>query len=170
VDNVAAAAAATRALLDRGHRRIAAIGVQAEGSQDDTSRLRFAGYVQALEQAGLPLDPALLGRVGDFNRAEGSVAAGRLLDAGARPDALLCFSDSLALGALYTLGVRGVRVPDDVEVMGFDDIAEGRFSVPAFSTVDPGRSGVAERTLDLVTGVDRSGPGHHAVPFAVILR
>jgi DNA-binding LacI/PurR family transcriptional regulator len=170
VDNVAAAAAATRALLARGHRRVAAIGVQAEGARDDTSRLRFAGYVQALEEAGLPVDPTLLGRVGDFNRAEGSVAAGRLLDAGARPDALLCFSDSLALGALYTLGVRGVRVPEDVEVMGFDDIAEGRFSVPAFSTVDPGRSGVAERTLDLVTGVDTSEPGHHAVPYALILR
>jgi DNA-binding LacI/PurR family transcriptional regulator len=170
VDNVGAAAAATRALLDRGHRRIAAIGVQDEGAQDDTSRLRYAGYRRALDEAGIPVDPALLGHVGDFNRAEGSVAAERLLDAGAGPDALLCFSDSLALGALYTLGVRGVRVPEDVEVMGFDDIAEGRFSVPAFSTVDPGRSGVAERALDLLTGVDRSAPGHHAVPFSVILR
>jgi DNA-binding LacI/PurR family transcriptional regulator len=170
VDNVGAAAAATRALLDRGHRRIAVIGVQPEGAQDDTSRLRYAGYRRALDEAGIPVDPALLGHVGDFNRAEGSVAAERLLDAGAAPDALLCFSDSLALGALYTLGVRGVRVPEDVEVMGFDDIAEGRFSVPAFSTVDPGRSGVAERALDLLTGVDRSAPGHHAVPFSVILR
>jgi DNA-binding LacI/PurR family transcriptional regulator len=178
VDNVAAAAAATRALLARGRRRIATIGIQ-EGESQDTSRLRFAGYVQALAEAGLPVVDELLGSVSDFNRAEGSLAAERLLDAGAEFDALLCFNDSLALGALYTLGVRGVRVPDDVEVMGFDDIAEGRFSIPSFSTVDPGRAGVAERVLDILAGTGAGtgeGPGaaeargHHEVPYAVILR
>ncbi len=169
IDNVAAAAAATEELLKRGCRQIATVGVKEEGAMA-TSRHRFEGYSMALREAGLPVDPSLSGHVHEFNRAEGSMAVARLLDAGATFDGLLCFNDSLALGALYTLGVRGISVPGEVKVMGFDDIAEGHFSIPPYSTVDLGRSAVAEKSLDLILAPDRYDPGHHEVPFSLVRR
>ncbi|SDK91160.1 transcriptional regulator, LacI family [Glycomyces sambucus] len=168
IDNVAAATAATAELITQGCRRIATIGVQDEGPTE-TSRDRFDGYAIALREAGIPLDDALTGHVREFNRTEGAIAAQRLVDAGADFDGLLCFNDSLALGALYTLGVRGLDVPDRVRVMGFDDIADGRYSMPPFSTVAPGREALADRVLDIIA--DPGTPtGHHEVPFSLVLR
>jgi DNA-binding LacI/PurR family transcriptional regulator len=169
IDNVAAAAAATAELIAQGCKRIATIGVQDEGPTE-TSRDRFDGYALALREAGLPLDEALTGHVHEFNRAEGSLAAQRLIDAGAAFDGLLCFNDSLALGAMYALGVRGLSVPEQVRVMGFDDIADGRYSMPAFSTVAPGREALANRVLDIIAAPDATAPGHHEVPFSLVLR
>ncbi|GIT79035.1 LacI family transcriptional regulator [Leifsonia sp. LS1] len=169
IDNVTAAAAATVHLLDAGRRRIAAVGVQ-EAGPSATSRLRFDGYRRALDTAGIPLDPALFATVEHFNRAEGSRAVQRLLDDGVDFDALFCFSDSLALGALYTLGSAGIAVPDRVAVMGFDGIEEGRFHIPTFSTVNPGVEDAADTILDLL-GAPALPPGaHHSVPYAIIAR
>ncbi len=169
IDNVAAAAAATAELIAQGCRRIATIGVQDEGPTE-TSRDRFDGYALALREAGIAMDDALTGHVHEFNRAEGAVAAQRLIDSGAEFDGLLCFNDSLALGALYALGVRGLAVPEQVRVMGFDDIADGRYSIPAFSTVAPGREALANRVLDIIAAHDSTEPGHHEVPFALVVR
>jgi DNA-binding LacI/PurR family transcriptional regulator len=169
IDNVAAAAAATRYLLDRGRRRIAAIGVQTEGSTA-TSRMRFEGYQRALEEAGIPLDDSLLGRVSAFNRAEGSHAAQRLIDESIDFDGLFCFNDSLAFGALYSLGVHGMRVPVDVDVIGFDDIEEGRFSIPPFATIDPGVSIVAKEILDVLDGSSNLDGGLRVLPFNLVER
>lgn len=169
IDNVAAAAAATAELIAKGCRRIATIGVQDEGAAE-TSRDRFAGYALALREAGLTLDESLMGHVRTFNRAEGSRAAQHLIDSGAEFDGLLCFNDTLAIGALYALAVRGLRVPDEVRVMGFDDIADGRFSTPAFSTIAPGREAIANRVLDIIAAPEATTPGHHEVPFALVIR
>lgn len=169
IDNIAAARAATEHLLSRGRRRIAVIGVQHEGSTE-TSRLRYQGYRDALEAAGIEVDEGLLGVVGEFNRAEGSRAIDDLLDRGADFDGVFCFNDTMAFGALYSLGVRGRRVPDDVEVVGFDDIDEGRFSIPSFSTISA-RTDIASRlVLDALTGNEPLEPGHLEVPFAVVER
>jgi len=169
VDNVAAAAAATRLLLDRGRRRIAVIGVQERGSTA-TSRQRFEGYRKALDEAGVPLDPRLLGVVAEFNRAQGSEAADRLIGDGVEFDGLFCFSDSMAFGALYTLATHNVRVPDEVMVMGFDDIEEGRYSIPPFASVNVDAQYAADLILDMVTGVKAARGGRHVVPFTVVER
>lgn len=169
IDNVSAAAAATAHLIADGRRRIAAVGVQ-ESGPTATSRLRFDGYRQALADAGIADDPALYATVERFNRAEGSIAVERLIASSADFDALFCFSDSLALGALYTLGTHGIAVPDRVQVMGFDDIEEGRFHIPAFSTVDHGVERAASAILDILHD-PRSVPGtHHEVPHRLIAR
>ena len=169
IDNVSAAAAATAHLLQLGRTRIGAVGVQESGATA-TSRLRFSGYRRALAAAGIDTNPALFGTVEHFNRAWGSNAVERLLDRGVEFDALFCFSDSLALGALYTLGSRGISVPDEVVVMGFDDIEEGRFHIPTFSTVDHGVERASWAILDIL-GVASTPPGaHHEVPHRLILR
>jgi DNA-binding LacI/PurR family transcriptional regulator len=169
IDNVTAAAAATAHLIAQGRRRIAAVGVQ-ESGPTATSSLRFDGYREALAAAGIPVDPELFATVEQFNRAEGSLAVQRLIDDRVAFDALFCFSDSLALGALYTLGTNGIPVPDRVAVMGFDGIEEGRFHIPAFSTVNPGVEDASDTILDLL-GSTTTPPGtHHSVPYTIIAR
>lgn len=173
VDNVAAAAAATRLLIDKGRRRIAVIGAQAEGSTA-TSRMRLEGYRQALADAGWEYDGALVGWVENFTRAEGSAAAERLVASGAQFDGLFCMSDSLVFGALYTLGTHGVAMPEDVAVVGYDDVEEGRYSVPPFATISPGSETASDLILDLIVAAREPAAepvgGRHVVPFDVVDR
>jgi DNA-binding LacI/PurR family transcriptional regulator len=84
-----------------------------------------------------------------------------LLDRGHPPDAVFCFNDTLALGALWLLAERGVRVPEEVAVIGLDDIQDGRFSVPRLSTVGPDKEFLA-RTAVRMLG-ERLGDGGSAL-------
>jgi DNA-binding LacI/PurR family transcriptional regulator len=145
VDSVAAARDATRHLIGLGRRRIAAVGPQPH-LDNGTAARRIEGYRQALAEAGLPHDPALEVPVRRLHRADGAEAARRLLDAG--PDALFCFSDQLALGAMHVLAERGLRVPEDVAVAGFDDIEDGRYANPPLTTVAPDKAAIARAALD----------------------
>ncbi|MDT0165382.1 LacI family DNA-binding transcriptional regulator [Actinotalea sp. AC32] len=147
--NVDAAAAATRHLLALGRRRIAVVGVH-PGEVVGSAALRLAGYRAALEEAGIAPDPALEGEAGLWHRATGAAAMARLLDDGAAPDAVFGMNDALALGAMHELQVRGLRVPEDVAVIGFDAIDEGRYSNPTLTTVDPGREVIAETAVRLL--------------------
>lgn len=149
VDNVSAAQAATQHLVGAGRSRVAAIGVN-PGFAHATSRHRLLGYRTALEEAGQAVDPALEAPVDRFKREDGYRAAQRLLDAPDPPDALFCFTDELALGALRAAAERGLRVPRDLAVIGFDDIEDGRFASPSLSTVSPDKAGIARVALDLV--------------------
>lgn len=149
VDNVAAAQAATQHLIVTGRRRVAAMGVN-PGFAHATSRHRLLGYRAALEAAGQAVDPALEAPVDRFKREDGHRAMQRLLDGPEPPDAVFCFTDELALGALRAAAERGLRVPRDLAVVGFDDIEDGRFANPALSTVSPDKAGIARVALDLV--------------------
>lgn len=146
VDNVAAAAGATGHLLALGRRRVAAVGVSARGGVD-TSRLRLQGYRQALAAADVAVDPTLEVAVDFLHRADGAAAMRRLLDGGARPDALFCFTDQLALGAMRVALERGLQVPGDLAVVGFDDIEDGRYATPSLSTVSPDKAAIATSAL-----------------------
>jgi DNA-binding LacI/PurR family transcriptional regulator len=149
IDNTAAAADATRHLAELGRQRIAAIGAQ-DWPSAVTSHQRLAGYRLALADAGLPADPRLVAEVQSFHRADGAAAMARLLDLPAPPDAVFCFNDLLALGAIRTLLERGVRIPDEVAVVGFDDIEDGRFSTPTLTTIAPDTAGIAQIAIDLL--------------------
>ncbi|MFE6611609.1 LacI family DNA-binding transcriptional regulator [Amycolatopsis sp. NPDC057786] len=147
IDNIAAAREATAHLLARGRRRIAAVGSQPR-SLNATARQRLAGYREALAEAGLPADPGLEVPVQRLHRADGHRAMLRLLDSPLPPDAVFCFTDELALGALRAAADRGVAVPDSLALIGFDDIEDGRFAVPALTTVSPDKDRIAELALD----------------------
>ncbi len=115
-----------------GYRKIAFIrGPEA----NEEAERRFAVYREVLEESGLPYDPGLVS-VGDFQRASGVAAVHQLFEERRRePDAIIAASDTMALGALDALAVRGLRVPMDVAVVGFDDIPEARFASPPLTTV-----------------------------------
>jgi DNA-binding LacI/PurR family transcriptional regulator len=151
IDNVAAATAATRHLLQAGRRRIAAVGGPM-GGRPGTDVLRLQGYRAALAEAGGAPDPALAVPTRRLVRLQGIAAAQHLLELPKPPDALFCFNDLLALGAIYALRMRGVRVPDDIAVVGFDDIEDGRYSTPTLTTISPDKERIARTAVDLLVG------------------
>jgi LacI family transcriptional regulator len=131
VDDRNGALLAMRHLLELGHRRIAFIA-GTENHPDANERL--AGYRQALEAAGIGFDPALVA-VGDFHEAGGMQAVDRLLESGARFTALFCVNDQSAYGACLALFRKGLRVPDDVSVVGFDDLPASAYRVPPLTSI-----------------------------------
>lgn len=173
IDNVAAARTAVEHVLGLGRRRVAAIGEQRRESAG-TARLRARGYVDALRGAGIEPERRLVRFTESYHRADGAAAMADLLDAGARPDAVFCFNDLMALGALRSLAERGVRVPDDVAVVGFDDIEDGRYSSPSLTTIRPDKQVIAERAVTLLAGrldgSDSDAPHEVEAPFELIVR
>lgn len=147
VDNQAAARAATTHLINLGRSRIAVIGSQ-RPPYGHTARLRIKGYRAALAAAALPYDGALVVPARHWHRAGGAEGAARLLELEQRPDAIFCLNDLLALGAIRTLARAGVRVPQDIAVVGFDDIEEGRFGTPALTTISPDKQAIAEHAVE----------------------
>lgn len=134
VDNVRVARDATRHLLDAGRSKIAAIGAQPKQGYS-TPLQRTDGFLQALAEADLPVDAATVKSTRRYARADGYAAASELLAANRSIDAIFCYSDLLAIGAMRAIFDAGRLVPDDIAVIGIDDIEEGRFSRPALSTV-----------------------------------
>lgn len=120
---------ATRHLLERGHRRIGLI-VGSEGAGD----LRAAGYRRALTEAGLPFDPELVAD-GGWHRNGGADAMRTLLALAPRPDAVFAANDLMAIGAVDAIATAGLAVPDDVALVGYDDIEAASLARPPLTTV-----------------------------------
>jgi DNA-binding LacI/PurR family transcriptional regulator len=151
IDNVAAARTATEHLLGLGRRRVAAIGDQPGANRaSGVAHLRRRGWEDALLAHGLTPDEALVGHVPAYGRLDGALAMAALLERDPAPDAVFCFNDTLALGALRTLADCAVRVPEDVAVIGLDDVEEGRFSVPTLSTIAPDKEGIARTAVRML--------------------
>jgi LacI family transcriptional regulator len=151
--NWAGGLAATEHLLGLGHRRIGAIG----GPGDYLcSRARIDGYRSALERAGVPFDPALV-RHGDFQHEGGFVRGGELLSLRPRPTAIFAGSDQQALGLYEAARQGGLRVPQDLSIVGFDDLPVARWVSPPLTTVrqplaEMGRA-AAQMLGDLIEGL-----------------
>jgi DNA-binding LacI/PurR family transcriptional regulator len=146
IDNVIAAGEAVAHLLAGGRTEIAALGVQPVLA-NDTARQRQLGYRRALESAGRGWRREHEAAVTSLHRAEGHRAMTALLHSPHPPDAAFCFSDELALGALRAVVDAGLRIPEDIALVGFDDIEDGRFSVPRLTTIAPDKDLIAELAL-----------------------
>ena len=157
VDSVAAARDMTLALARTG-RRIAVLGT-AEGRHSAAAVLRTRGYQAALDELGIDRDDSLLIPCEKWTPETAAGALASYLDSHPLPDALFCFTDSMAIGALSVLWRRGIRVPGDVAVAGFDDIADGQYAVPSLTTVSFDKRLVASEALRLLTErmADRNG-------------
>lgn len=165
IDNVAAAREATQHLIDQGHRRIAAIGWQ-DPAPRATAQQRLLGYTQALRAAGLPVEQALLPPVRAYFRPDGATAMRRLLKLPERPDAVFCFNDLMALGAMRAIHEAGLRVPHDIALVGFDDVEEAEYAIPSLTTVAPDKIGIAETAVS--TLLYRIGEGYDTAPCRLI--
>jgi LacI family transcriptional regulator, repressor for deo operon, udp, cdd, tsx, nupC, and nupG len=172
IDNGAAAADATTHLLERGCRRIAAIGHQ-ERPGGGTAPQRTEGYRQALEAAGIPFEPSLVVHAAKYHRRDGAQAMSEILDRGELPDAVFGYTDLVALGAIHTLNERGLRVPEDVAVIGIDGIDEGRYSMPTLTTIEPDKVAIATTALELLFDRISDGtrePRQVVVPHTLTMR
>lgn len=131
LDNHSGARAATRHLLELGHRAVAHIA-GAPSHRDAQDRL--GGYRAALEEAGLPFDPGLV-LEGDFLEQSGFLAATRLIEGRRNFTAIFAANDQMAYGARLALYRRGLRVPEDVSLVGFDDLPSSVYTTPPLTTV-----------------------------------
>lgn len=122
---------AARHLLGLGHRRIAVI----TGPENAlASRARVDGYRTAMETAGVPVDPAFV-RLGDYRAEDGLRHARELLRLPAPPTAIFTCNDALALGVYQAAAEAGLRIPEDLSVVGFDDLRPAQWTVPPLTTV-----------------------------------
>jgi LacI family transcriptional regulator len=155
IDNVQGAATAVNHLLQLGHRRIGM--VTNAPPPYAASRQRLQGYRQALEQAELSFDENLV-QYGNFDEESGQSAMEALLAPEADMTAVFVASDMVALGALRTLRERGLHVPEDVAVVGFDDITAARFIAPALTTVRVPTFGLGWTAAELLIRIIRQDP------------
>ena len=149
---------AIKHLIDLGHRRIAYI---AGDERLASARDRHHAYCETLAQYGLPLDPALI-VPGDFTQGRGFAATRELLALGEPPSAIFAANDLMAFGAIAAIREAGLRVPDDISVIGFDDIPTAAQFYPPLTTVRQplhqiGRSAVST-LLALIAGIDPASP------------
>jgi len=131
VDNEAGAYKAAAHLLGHGHQRIGII-TGPENSPDNRGRL--LGYQKALRDAGIPLRQNMIVSA-NFQYEEGRIAIHQLLEATSPPTAVLAANDEMAIGALDAASQKGLRVPEDLVVIGFDDIQMAALTRPALTTV-----------------------------------
>jgi DNA-binding LacI/PurR family transcriptional regulator len=163
IDNVLAARTAVGHLVAIGRRRIAAIGAHPHRG---TAALRLAGYHEALDAAGLPRRPELVREALRYHRQNGAEAMAQLLDLPEPPDAVFCFNDLLAVGALRSIAARGLRVPEDIAVVGFDNTEEGAYSRPSLTSVAPDKAAIARTAIDLIRR-RTSEPSEEFVPVDI---
>lgn len=170
IDGSAAARTATSYLIERGHLRI---GVLAGESGSRARERRLLGYRNALREHGLPFAPELV-LDSEFTEKAGHNATHDLLALATRPTAIFATNDLLALGVLTALRERGLRVPDDVAVVGFDDIPFARLVDPPLTTIAqyPERLGArcAELLLDRLNGNGPPEGRQVTLPFDLVVR
>jgi LacI family transcriptional regulator len=163
IDNVAAARMAVEHLIRLGHRRVATIaGPQSMTSGQD----RLAGYRQALEAHRLAVDEALVVE-GDFTEMGGTMAARQLL--ARSPTAIFAASDIMAVGALKALREAAVRVPEDVALIGFDDVPIAAALEPALTTVRQPIEDLGSTAADLLLDLLENPPDERASAHRIIL-
>lgn len=175
MQNVNGGYAATAHLLNSGRRRIAVLGAH-RGELVGSASLRLQGYRRALTEFGVDSGDELVVFREGWHRADGAAATQELLFSGTSFDAIFALNDELALGALRILHQENIRVPEDVAVIGFDNLVEGQFAMPSLSTIDPGRADIADRAVTAL--IERIGdraatarpPRVIEVPFTTVAR
>lgn len=164
--NWAGARTATEYLLGLGHRRIAWIGGP---EASDAARDRLYGYEAALDAAGLELDPQLI-RSDRFDVAPGARHARELLALAVPPTAIMAADDEMAVGVLAAAHALGVRVPEQLSVVGFDDTPQAAWTTPPLTTVHQHLDGMGRMAVETVLGmVDGRRPASRHVELATSL-
>lgn len=157
IDNMQAARMATQHLIDLGHRRIAHIS--GRGDHPDAGE-RKRGYIKALEDAGIEPLPELIVE-GNFRRQSGVLAVDMLLTRGTTFSAIFAANDQMAFGTRLALYRRGIRVPEDLSLVGFDDEPAAAFMIPPLTTV---RQPAAELGREAAKVILARLKGQHVTP------
>ncbi|WP_308909093.1 LacI family DNA-binding transcriptional regulator [Pseudokordiimonas caeni] len=169
LDNAGAARAMTEYLISLGHKRI---GVAKGPSESRLTQERLRGYREALEAAGLPFDESLVAR-GDFSASSGRHAATQLMALGKPPTALFCLSDEMAIGAMHSVWEMGLKVPNDISIVGFDDILFAEYCKPPLTTIRQPAEEFGSKAmgmlLSLLQGAHLAETNQH-LPYEMVIR
>ncbi|MCJ1695855.1 LacI family transcriptional regulator [Rathayibacter caricis] len=164
-DDVDDARTATAHLLERGSTSIAVVGAHVPfdaagigAAREGNAELRLRGVLEEVTAWGGALDPCLVGVTGyDWTIGSGFRVARDLIESGRPFDGLVCLNDGLAIGAVSALREGGLRLPEDVQVIGFDDVEESAYLNPPLTTMDSRIDWIAETALDkLIARIDRA--------------
>lgn len=166
-DEVQGGLTATRALIGAGHRRIGFVN----GPADSTASAgRLEGYRAALGEAGLSFDERLV-RDGDWWQESGARGAAELLDLAEPPTALFCGNDWMAMGAYDIVKERGLSIPDDIAIIGFDNREEiAAHMRPPLSTVALPYREMGREAVNCLLDRTESAPTRHRLPCPLIVR
>ena len=167
IDGREACRCAVDSLIHKGHRQFAVIG--GERVISDTGRSRYEGCLESLQAHGIEFDEEQDYRAVRFSYQDGYNAAKDLLEQGRKFTALFAAADVMAIGAIRALRDTGLRVPEDVSVMGFDGLALSSFLVPQLSTVAQPARLMASRSVEILISQIEDGiqAVHETVPFAL---
>lgn len=169
-DDLEAARCAINSLIALGHSRIAIIG--GNRAISDTSRLRYEGCMRAFAEHGIEFDPERDYQGVRYSCQDGYRATQALLEKGCQFTAIFAIADVMAIGAIRALWEKGLRVPEDVSVMGVDGLPMGNYLVPQLATICQHVSRLAKRSVEiLLAGIEEGAAAcHDTVPFTVLSR
>ena len=168
-DNFVSSREAVRHLLELGHRRIAYIGGTNNSGQNQQ---RLQGYLAAMAEAGVEV-PLEWQQTGNFSHLAGLEATKRLLELAQRPTAIFAASDRMAFGVMEAARAAGLRLPDELSIVGYDDIEAAALTDPPLTSIRPPLQRLAEAGVqELIARVDKSPQQHSCIelPSELILR
>lgn len=169
IDNRSAAHDAVKLLLDKGHKKIAYIGIKKD--RRNAWAKRFDGYEDALKEAGIELNEDLT-YYGDLKAQTGYKGINSILDK-TEVEAVFCGSDEIAMGVINALRDKDIKVPEDVSVMGFNDIYEASIFYPKISTVAQPLYDMGSVSMRILVKMLRNEPSdqdHYVLPYQIIER
>lgn len=154
IDNRGAAKSMVNYLISLGHKRIGVIS----GLKDNPHAIdRLQGYKEALAEAGIPFEKELIAE-GDFTMWSGLNAAFQFCNMKNRPTAIFSMNDEMAIGAMQTLKNQGIKIPEDMSVTGFDDIAYAKYSDPSLTTISQPAEEMGKMAMDMLLKVIEGEP------------
>jgi LacI family transcriptional regulator/LacI family repressor for deo operon, udp, cdd, tsx, nupC, and nupG len=168
VDDVQGARLAVDHLIGLGHRRIGYVGIP---NRPKSNQHRLKGYLNGLAAAGLDADPALIFASGEIegHAKRGEASLETILAAGAT--AVFCYNDTTAMGVLAACYRRGVIVPDDLSVIGFDDIDMAIYTIPPLTTIRQPRFELGQRAMSMMlAALEGHKPENQIVPGELVVR
>lgn len=166
-------------LFDSGCSSIAVLGAPvapfsdliSSASREGAAWLRIKGYFDAYNSAGRSIDKSLLIPCAKLREKDGVEALRSFLAAHKYPDAIICMNDALALAAIHELQRKGLRIPQDIQVTGFDNVPESEYSTPSLTTVDPDMNQYVSTAIDML--IERingfNGPPRRVVTHCTIV-
>jgi len=137
---------ATKHLIDCGHK---AIGLIAGELDKTTARTRYEGFVKAMNEANLPIHENWI-MEGFFEHEDGYECMNKILAQDNLPTAVFCCNDVMALGAISAITEKGLRVPDDISIIGYDNIHSSRFYAPPLTTIHQSKSRLGAQAVNLL--------------------
>lgn len=150
---------ATKYLIDNGH---TSIGIISGELIKTTAKTRYAGFVKAMEEANLNINPNWI-MEGFFEPEDGYECMNKILQQEELPTAVFCCNDVMALGAISAIGEKGLKVPDDISIIGYDNIHASRFYSPPLTTIHQSKSRLGAQAVNLLFQRIGDKSGQHQV-------